>query len=197
MSLELVTPPAQEPIGLPEAKSHLVVEHTGDDKLIGRLLTAARQWVEAVLWRQLLTATYALHLHRFPCGALYLPRPKLQAANSIQYVDPQGAAQTWSAGERQVDLYSEPGIVLPAYGYSWPATRCQLNAVTVNFDCGYGDEPADVPEPIRSAILDLVAHWYENRQPVVTGTIAADLKMMVMAKLEPYKFRDDRVLEFV
>ena len=35
--------------------------------------------------------------------------------------------------------------------------------IELDVEVGYGDAPADVPEPLRQAIRLLVAHWYENR----------------------------------
>ncbi len=43
------------------------------------------------------------------------------------------------AADYQVDLTSFRARVTPAYGKYWPITRCQMNAVEVQFVCGYGD----------------------------------------------------------
>jgi uncharacterized phiE125 gp8 family phage protein len=47
----------------------------------------------------------------------------------------------------------------------WPATRAIVDAVAVEFTCGYG-APDDVPEPVRRAVLLLVGTLYANRETV-------------------------------
>ena len=72
---------------------------------------------------------------------------------SIQYVDDAGDTQTLSTSLYQVDTKSQPGRIIPAYGESWPTVRSDtLNAVTVNFVAGYGDDPEDVPAGLRHAV---------------------------------------------
>jgi len=60
------------------------------------------------------------------------------------------------------------------------------NAVTVRFVAGYGDA-GDVPQAIKQAILILIAHWYEQRDPVEAGNIAPIMvPLMVTTLLAPY-----------
>jgi uncharacterized phiE125 gp8 family phage protein len=56
-------------------------------------------------------------------------------------------------------------IVLSDDG-AWPSTETdKINAVEVEFIAGYGAGAASVPSPIRLAIIHLVCHWFENREP--------------------------------
>jgi hypothetical protein len=45
---------------------------------------------------------------------------------------------------------------------------------------------------IEHAIRMLVAHWYENRRAVVTGTITAQMPMAVESLLNPVRVIDMR-----
>jgi uncharacterized phiE125 gp8 family phage protein len=46
---------------------------------------------------------------------------------------------------------------------------------------------ADVPAPVKHAVLLLVAHLYEQRTPEITGTIVAKVAFAVDALLSPYR----------
>ena len=69
-----------------------------------------------------------------------------------------------------LDLVSKRArIVLPYLG-SWPtATLYPVNPIEIEFVCGYGDDPEDVPERIRQAILIQIADYYQNRQTINQG----------------------------
>ncbi len=182
--------PAIEPVTLAEARAHLRVDDTSENDYITALITVAREHAESLTDRQFITATYALRLDDFPrwsCAIIRPPRPRLIAVSSLTYVDTAGATQTLDAAAYQVDTVSEPGRILPAYGLTWPSARIQANAVTITYTSGYGATAAVVPKAIRQAILMLVAHWFENREPVVVGTITSEIPMTVKALLGPYR----------
>lgn len=173
-SYQLVTPPTCEPVDVGDARAQVVVVDESENVYLRGLLAKARRYVEGVLSRQLITATWRLWLDAFPRGGepIEITKPPVQSIVALQYVDAAGVRQTLSAQNYQTDLVSEPGRVAPAYGTSWPVTRTDtLNAVSVEFTAGYGTTGAAVPETIRHAIELLVAHWHEFREPIVTGTI--------------------------
>lgn len=184
MAVTVVQAPAAEPITLAEAKAHLRVDTADEDGLITSLITVARAVAEAYTNRALVTQTLELTLDAFPGGdgIIELPRPRLQAVTSVTYVDESGLARTMTTSEYQVDARAEPGRVAPAYGTTWPATREQFNAVTIRYTAGYGAAAA-VPESIKAAIKLLVAHLFENREPVNVGSIVNELPFAVEALL--------------
>ena len=93
------------------------------------------------------------------------------ATVTIVYRDEGGTNRTITstAGAFQADHYVTPGRVYPNYEGVWPAVRGDENSVTVRWSAGYGASGASVPSVIKHAILLLVAHWYETRQPVSQG----------------------------
>jgi len=180
-SLAQSVAPTSEPITTAEAKLHLRVssDYTDDDAYIDSLIAAARHYVETATNRQLVNATWDQRMDAFP-PEIVLRRAKGQSITSIAYIDENGASQTLSASVYQSDLNSVPGRIKPAYGESWPDTRVgDYSAVTVTFVAGYGATAASVPNTIKQAILLLVGQWYENREPVVTGTIATRIPLTV------------------
>lgn len=178
-SLTRVTAPAQMPITLDEAKAHARVpdDFTAEDPLLVGYVRAATEHFDGAdgyLARAILRQTWDLTLDRFPGysdEAIEIPLPPLISVSSVSYVDTAGDTQTWSAAEYQVDTASEPGRLVPAYGYKWPSTRDQLGSVTIRFVAGYGSDPADAPERIRLAVAQLAAHWYNEREALAPGQV--------------------------
>jgi len=70
---------------------------------------------------------------------------------------------------------------------AWPEPGRRTNGIEIAFAAGIGDEPEDIPQPIRHAILLLVAHWYEHRDPLEIGAAAAAIPAAVSDLLKPYR----------
>lgn len=187
MSIRITVEPVDEPVQIEEAKQHLRLDGDDEDDFVDGLIVTARKYVEQVTWRQLLTATYEWKIDRL-CGVLYVPRPQLQSVESFQYVDANGTTQTLNSSLYTVDTAQTPGRILPAYNQTWPSTRGHVQDITITFQAGYGDAPADVPQPIRHAMLVLIGHLYENRSG------CEGVPKAVNHLLSPYRVYDTRVL---
>jgi len=173
MGLTLTVAPNEEPIGLAEAKLHLRVDGNTEDALIGAIIVAARQQAEYLTGRALVTQEWSLTAPAFPYGgdlSIYLPRPPLQAIDSITYLDADGSPQTLAMAAYQVVTDELVGRAVPAYGQSWPTCREMPGAVEVAFTAGYG-AAADVPQDIKHWMLLTIATLYAQREAIVIGTI--------------------------
>lgn len=171
----VATPPAAEPVTLAEMRTALRLDGTEDDVLIeSTLIPAARRAVERETGRTLITTALQLACERFPPGSILLPRPPLQAAAQIVYVDTAGVSRTLTvaAAQYQVNTRATPGWVEPPYGGSWPATREVPNAVVVSYGAGYGLTAATIlakdPELVY-AVRELVRAMYEDGWPPDAG----------------------------
>ncbi len=179
MPLELVTPPAIEPITLDEAKAHLKVDTTDDDALIGRLITAARARAEWHTGRAFVTQSWILWLDCWPCtGVVEIPLLPLQSVGSVTRYAIDDTPLVLDASLYQVDTASarvalKPGAVTVGRA---------INAIAVAFTAGYGDGEDDVPALIRQAILDIIADLYANR-----GDTGGELPLSALALLAPYR----------
>lgn len=185
MRLELLTAPATEPVTLAEVKTRLRIDDATDDAGVSRLIAAATGHAQNITRRAFVTQKWALILDRFPCGSISLPLPPLQSVEEISYVDADGATQVLAPADYLVDPAGMIGMVHTAYGKQWPATRAQPMAVRLEFTAGYGDAD-DVPADLVSALLLLVAHWDQNREPVVVGTIVSSVPLSVDSLLSPF-----------
>jgi uncharacterized phiE125 gp8 family phage protein len=181
----LVTASETEPISLAEAKLFLRVDIADDDVLIEHLIQAAREMVESISRRALVSQTWNYILDNWPGGdTITLPLPPLQSVEEITYLDQDGDESTFSSDSYVVNTDAEPGKVVLAYGESWPdESLYPTGAITVQFICGYGDA-IDVPEKYRLAMRLLINHWYENREAVqTTGAMPKEVPLAVEALL--------------
>jgi uncharacterized phiE125 gp8 family phage protein len=183
MGLKLLAAPTSEPFTLADAKVHLREDDSSQDTLITALIGAARDYVETFTRRRLITQTWRYSIDEFPCGGVIrLPYPPLIKVNSVKYDDLAGAEQTLSSSLYVVDTSSLPGKIDRAYAAIWPATRCQANAVRIEFDCGFGG-PQAVPDLIKAAMKLLIGHWYEQREAVNVGNIVTEIPLAVESML--------------
>lgn len=166
--LALVTPPAEEPVSLAEAKLFLRVDSVDEDTLIAALITSARTSAETVTGRALITQTWDYFLDAFPPWFLDVPLPPLQSVTSIKYIDGEGVEQTLPLTGYRVDVASAPARIEPAYTEVWPATRNLSNAVSVRFVAGYGGAES-VPEGIKGWILMRISTLYAQREQFSEG----------------------------
>jgi len=193
MGLTLITGPSSEPITSTEAKAQTRVDISDDDTLIGTDITAARQHLEGITRRAFVEQTWDYTLPAFPAGAIVLPIQPVMSVTSISYVDSTGATASFSYGTSpdtpKYDVLTDgPRTrIIPKYNLTWPTTRDHGNAVTVRFVAGY----STVPEDIKKAIKLLVAHYYENREPVAVGSgfVVQEIPMTVEALISPYIMR--------
>lgn len=189
MPLVLQTAPTTEPVTTAEAKTHLRVTTSDDDTYIGTLITVARRHVETITGRALINQTWDYFLDNFPPGdKIVIPLPRLSSVTSVKYTDKDNVQTTFAASKYIVDTNNEPGQIVLAYGESWPTfTPKPINAVEIRFVAGYGSGAANVPEGIKQAMLLLIAHWYENREPVNIGNIVTEIPETINALLWPYR----------
>ena len=203
MPMQLITPPAAEPVSLAEAKLHLRVDFDEDDALIQALISAARQSAEMLTQRQLVTARWRMVLDSFPgsglmgvpagqtftlpAHAILIPKSPLQSVVEICYLDMAGVSQVMPSDHYTVDKACEPGRITPVFGQIWPIALPQIGAVSVIFDAGYGSA-ADVPEGLKSWIKLRLGSLYAHREEVASmarGRI--DPLPFVDGLLDPYK----------
>ena len=184
------TEPAQEPIGLEEMKDWVREDSADNDATIAGNIIAARRWVERLTHRAFITQTYVYKISRFPgpiTTVIELPGGKTKTLTSIAYLDTEGDSQTWASANYIADLVSEPALVGLAYNIDWPSIREWSLPITITYDAGYGDDPGDVPEDLRTAIKILAAELYENREDSIVGATIASVPWGVKMHADSYR----------
>jgi uncharacterized phiE125 gp8 family phage protein len=141
---------------------------TPEDDLLADLIIAAREIVEDVTRRKLITQTWDYYPDCFPLNQNFMKVPfgNLQSVTNIKYKDSAGTETTLTAGtdylvETNGDQHGR--IVLP-YGCSWPSvTLYPSNPIAIRFICGWLTA-ADVPRKYKTAIKMQAADMFLNRE---------------------------------
>jgi uncharacterized phiE125 gp8 family phage protein len=187
MALVLTAAPAAEPVSLAEAKAHLRIDADDEDALLAALIAAARIFVEKTLGLALITQGWSDYLDFWArSSCVTLPIAPVQAVEAVTLRDVNGDATDLAASDYAVDVLSLPARLVLKGGSPSVIAR-ELNAFEIAFTAGYGDAASDVPAPIRHALLLLVAHWYERREPVVLGLGSAEVPITIAGLLLPYR----------
>jgi uncharacterized phiE125 gp8 family phage protein len=183
MGLESVVAPASEPVSLAEAKAYLRVDHDDEDALILRLIKDARETAEHNTGRAFITQSWRLWCDGWPVSRMIgIPKPPLTAVTAVAAYDRSGTEIAVSSDAYIVDRASVPGRLLFKDSANLPVGLREGNAVSVDYQAGYGTESGDVPSAIRDAFLILAAHRYEAR-----GGASAQPPAQVLALLAPFR----------
>ncbi len=160
MSLQLLTPPASEPVGLADAKTHLKLDTSDDDALVTTLITAARARAEWHTGRAFVTQHWRLRLDAWPAdGVAEIPLPPLVSVEEVAVTDASNIRTVLDPAVYRIDIASEPGRVI---FNDRPASLRRRDGLEIAFTAGYGDAGA-VPAPVKEAILEIVADLYGHR----------------------------------
>lgn len=162
MHLKEITPPASEPITIEQARDWVsVVGDSHDDKL-NALIKAAREDVEDITSRQMLTTVYELYMDEFT-QEIKMPKPPIQSIASVNYIDPDDTDYTELASANwSLDDVSEPARLEASYSNSWPSTKDVMNAVKIRFTTGYS-AASGIPERYKIAMRLFIEHNFYNR----------------------------------
>lgn len=162
----LITPPAIEPISLAEAKAWLREENGDEDQLIQTLLVSARMTLEAWTRRYFITQGWRLVGDQWPTSGrnpqlIEIAFAPFRAVSAIRIYDVNNLVTTLPATRYAASGGDNGGRIL--FNAAPPAPGRAIDGVEIDIVAGYGPTALQTPEPIRRAILLLVAHWRENR----------------------------------
>lgn len=188
MSLLLTSGPLVEPVSLAEARAHLRIDTTDEDAYIASLITTSRLHIETALDVALVRQQWSLFLDAWPAARpLTLPLRPVIALDAVRTFSSQGEPTTYEPDAFELDAVSSPARL-----YRKPQTRLAgpfrtANAIEIAFTAGYGSAAADVPAPMRQALLLLIAHWYEHREIVADHATATRVPDTISSLLAPYR----------
>jgi uncharacterized phiE125 gp8 family phage protein len=165
MTIAVLTPPASEPVSLAEAKNFLRVDHEAEDDLIGLFIAAAREAVEQMCGRALITRRVLETLDQWRLdglGAALLEASPARAMHAVRLLDAEGETMiVASLGYRLDGQDAQPRLVFET---SAPLPLRAIGGIEIEYDAGYGADVASVPSKLRLAVLHVVAALYEARE---------------------------------
>lgn len=186
MTVLLITPPAVEPVSLADAKAHLRLETTAEDDYVSALIVAARLHVETAIRRVLVDQTWRVYLDAWPRdGVVELPVGPVRSIASITVYDADGDPKLLSSVAWRLDAASQPArLALLGTG---PTPGRVLNGIEIDLVAGFGPSGINVPQPLKLAIMTLVARWYENREGARYGVVPASVSDQVETLVAPFR----------
>lgn len=186
MTAILTQPPLQEPVTLAQVHAQVRVSHTHEDDLLTRLMKAAREHVETITGRALITQAWRLLLDQLPQDRIIrLPVAPVVSIQNLFVYDSDGNQQQLATDQYQVDIASNPARLRIKPGVV--VNPRQMNGIEVDFTAGYGSQGAQVPAGLQTAILMLVGFWYERRTMLEETRLTGLMPHGFEAALSPYK----------
>lgn len=152
-SLEQITPPAEEPITLAEAKLYLRVDGSMEDTLIGNMITVARMAAEAYLARSLVTQIWKLGYDDYLLSHTRLLMSPVQSITSVTLVARDDTTTTVDNSTFYLNARKDT-LIFDASPFA--------HRVEVVYVAGYGNASA-VPEAIKQGMYLHIAALYANR----------------------------------
>lgn len=175
--------PAVEPVGVPEMRAFLRLEHADEDALIASLLRAARLVVEATTRLVILEQSWRIAVEAVPRdGVVRLPLAPILSVSEVRAFDGEGLATTLAAADYRLERRSDPARVTLS-----GAALEAAGGIEIDLFAGYGAAVEAAPAPLVQAIRLLAAHWFENRGDGPPQIEAASLPLDVAALVAPFR----------
>ncbi|MCP4934296.1 MAG: hypothetical protein GY927_08855 [bacterium] len=188
MALVLIAGPALEPVSLDEVKVHLRIDHVDEDVLLASLVTTARIHLETMLGLSFITQQWKLVLDKWPDAInISLPLGPVQQITGIALYNTADQVSVIDTSSYALDANSQPPRLVWRGDMLKPAPERAYNGIEISLTTGFGANAPDVPLPLRQAILLLVSHWYENREPVGLGNEIKEIPQMVTMLTNAYR----------
>lgn len=189
MQVTLTSPPAALPVSVTDARVQCRIDDDVEDDLLQSYIAAATGHLDGiggVLGLALVTQVWTVALDGWRDRVL-LPIEPVQSI-AVEYDDANGdtIVPDLPLPYELVRAYGAGASVVLRPGFAPPALAAARYPVRILVTAGFG-AAADVPDPLRVAILQMVGHWHANREAVVTGTPATELPLSVAALIAPYR----------
>lgn len=180
----LTTPPTVEPLSLAEAKAWLRLDTADEDATVSALIVAARSLVERSARRLLMRQEWRIPLDAWPAdGVLPLPLAPVSAISAIRVLAADGTPSPVASTAYRLEGFRDPPLLVITGAVPTPGRP--RDGIEIDVICGFSDDPAAVPEPLRHAVRLLVARWFEHRGDTLSDALALPPDIALL--LSPYR----------
>lgn len=183
----LTTPPSSLPVTAAEIKDHMRLDgFVEDDAIAEAYVTAAVGYLDGstgILGRCIMEQVWSVGFHDWR-ACLRLPFPDVTAV-TVSYRDENDVVQTVASD--QFDLVEEAMGSVIRFKDVFPDPAVFDDTpypITVSLTAGYG-EAADVPWPLKAAILLIAAHLFQFRDGRADGGNV--ISPSVLALVRPFR----------
>lgn len=180
-----------------KAQCEVDADITAHDTWFHEAIHEAQRHIEERIKSTIMESVWLYTGPTWPCFEPYqrlrLPMGPVIEVLAVSYLDRNGDRQYLQPDSDYSVIQSDrEAWIYPAWGQSWPYARDTPGSIAVEYSAGYrglGSPPdaSAVPVGIQRAMKMLVAHWFENREAVLTGTISKEIEEGLAAVLQPYR----------
>ena len=161
MTYALIDPPQAEALTLGQVKAHLRIDTPAEDGLLQQLIATAREHLERETGLCLLRQKLRLYLDRWPKdGVIQIVRGPVQAIDAVTVYGSDGTPLRLSLNDHLLDGQARPARL-------WlkcpPEPGRAVNGIEIDFTAGFGESGADVPDPLKRAMLMHIALMHSHR----------------------------------
>jgi len=190
--VNITTAPVGKVINTADLQKHceIATADSSHDDYLDLLLVAAVELFEEMTGCHLLSRTADYYIDKLPradTDSIYFPHYPVTSIGDLQYKTSEGT-QTYTTGNLVRSTTRKPASLAPVEGASWPDPLDEPDSVIIkDVVTGYGAD--SIPTSLKQSLLLLVGFWFENRQSVITGSIASELPFATKIIWETYRLR--------
>lgn len=149
-------------VSLNTFKAMLRVDFEADDALLVFYLDAAQAFIERHTRRPLSTSSKTIVLREWPTAEVTLPFPPFQSITSITYRDTDGATQSLTTSNYEVE--TDGALPRVRFYGSLPDLHDEIPRVTIVWSAGY--TASTLPHDLQLAVMRLAGTFYMNPEAV-------------------------------
>ncbi|WP_018300116.1 head-tail connector protein [Fangia hongkongensis] len=162
-----ITTPTELPISLADLKLYLRIDDNVEDALLTLMIKSVTKYIENYINRILISTQYETYRDNFlSCYNEYweLKRSILNTVDSIKYINTNNVETNVDPSIYYNTLERDYSKILLVNNKTFPSDLSRrLQAITITFTVGFGEDSASIPDDIKNVFYQLIAMLYENR----------------------------------